>query len=68
MVQGRREAVWGVASEVLAMLANCHKGPKTKSFSGEDFNPTLKEQKKDDVFEVTPDAPDMRMKFKAAFQ
>jgi len=39
MEEGRRREAWNHTAEVLAMLANCHRDPKTRPFARTDFHP-----------------------------
>jgi hypothetical protein len=39
MAQGRREHDWTIASSQMALLANCHRDPKKRGYTPDDFNP-----------------------------
>ena len=39
MTEGKNRANWARTSSLMALLANCHRGPKQKVFAAGDFNP-----------------------------
>ncbi len=40
---GRREA-WNHTASLMALMANCHRGPKQKPFNAQDFHPMTPKQ------------------------
>ncbi|MBN2559919.1 MAG: hypothetical protein JXQ75_03190 [Phycisphaerae bacterium] len=46
MADGRQHHDWSVAASVMALIANCHRDPKTRAFKPKEFHPLL--QKKHD--------------------
>ena len=50
----------------MALLANCHRDPKKRAFTPDDFNPTVTRAERADVIRVTPETiGDMREAFDA---
>ena len=41
MAEGQRERDWSLLSNLMALVANCHRSSKTKPFKPADFNPTI---------------------------
>lgn len=39
MSEGRQRSEWMRTAELLAMLANCHRGKNSRVLKGSDFNP-----------------------------
>jgi hypothetical protein len=39
MTEAKRRDAWDRAAHLMAILANCHRGPKTKPFTAEQFHP-----------------------------
>jgi hypothetical protein len=39
MIEGCRDEGWSYASSVMALVANANRGPKTRPFKPEQFNP-----------------------------
>ncbi len=66
MAEGRNENLWLLAAAVMALLANCHRDPKKRAFTPDDFNPTVARAERADVIRVTPETiGDMREAFDA---
>jgi hypothetical protein len=54
MTEGRDRFAWSVASSLMALVANCHRDSKGKTFVPDDFNPTLtKEERNRDALLIT---------------
>lgn len=69
MMEGRDKFVWNVASSMMSVIANCHRG-KGRAFRPQDFNPTVtrRERLKNAIL-ITDDNVDvMRDEFKKVFQ
>ena len=66
MTEGRDRYVWSVCSSLMALIANCHKDSKSKTFGPDDFNPTLtKAEKNRDAILITDENAElMRDEFK----
>ena len=66
MTEGRDRFVWSVASSLMALMANCHRDSKGKTFAPNDFNPTLtKEERNRDALLITDENVElMRDEFK----
>ena len=66
MTEGRDRFAWSVASSLMALMANCHKDSKGKTFTPADFNPTLtKTERNRDALLITDDNVElMRDEFK----
>ena len=62
MADGRQHHDWCVAASLMALLANCHRDPKTKAFKPKDFHPLMK--KNSGAIVVTPETVHM---FREAF-
>jgi hypothetical protein len=58
MAEGRNQQTWNVASAIMALLANCHRDPKKRAFSPNDFHPMVDMRHRGDVIEVTPETID----------
>lgn len=69
MTEGRDRHTWSVASALMSLIANCHKDAKSKTYSANDFNPTLTRKEKQAHIPVITDenAELMRDEFKYAF-
>ncbi len=67
MTEGRDRFAWSLASSMMALVANCHKG-KGKALKAADFNPTLtKEERLKDAILITDENVElMRDEFKRA--
>ena len=65
MTEGRDRFTWSIASSLMALVANCHRD-KGKTFSPNDFNPTLsKAERNSDALLITDDNVElMRDEFK----
>jgi len=69
MAEGRNENLWMLASAVMALLANCHRDPKKRAFTPDDFNPMVHRTQRADVIRVTPEnVGDLREAFVAIAQ
>ena len=69
MAEGRNENLWMLASAVMALLANCHRDPKKRAFTPDDFNPMVHRTQRSDVIRVTPEnVGEMREAFVAMTQ
>ncbi len=69
MAEGRNENLWLLASAVMSLLANCHRDPKKRAFTPDDFNPMVHRTERVDVIRVTPEnIGDLREAFVAAVQ
>ncbi len=69
MAEGRNENLWLLASAVMSLLANCHRDPKKRAFTPDDFNPMVHRTERADVIRVTPEnIGDLREAFVAAVQ
>jgi len=68
MTEGRDRYVWSVCSSLMALIANCHKDSKSKTFGPDDFNPTLtKAEKNRDALLITDENAElMRDEFQRA--
>ena len=68
MTEGRDRHTWSIASSLMALIANCHKEARGKSFEPDDFNPTLsKAERNSKALLITDDNVDiMRGEFKRA--
>ena len=68
MTEGRDRFTWSVFSSMMALIANCHKDSKGKTFSPGDFNPTFtKTERNRDAILITDDNVElMRDEFKRA--
>ncbi len=68
MTEGRDRFAWSVASSLMALVANCHKGSKGRALTATDFNPTLtKEERLRDAILITDENVElMRDEFKQA--
>ncbi len=54
MTEGRDRFAWSLASSMMALVANCHKGSKGRALTANDFNPTLtKEERLKDAILIT---------------
>jgi len=51
MTEGRDRHVWNVVSQMMALVANCHRDPKKqrKSFHPDDFNPVQTKKRKQGI-------------------
>ena len=58
MAEGRNRQTWNVASAIMALLANCHRDPKKRAFSPNDFHPMVDRKNRGDVIEVTSETID----------
>ncbi len=67
MTEGRDRFAWSLASSMMALVANCHKG-KGRALKAADFNPTLtKEERMRDAILITDENVGiMRDEFKMA--
>ena len=65
MTEGRDRFAWSLASSMMALVANCHKG-KGRALTAKDFNPTLtKEERLRDAILITDENVElMRDEFK----
>jgi len=69
MAEGRHENLWMLASAVMALLANCHRDPKKRAFTPDDFNPMVHRTGRADAIRVTPEnVGDLREAFVAIAQ
>jgi len=69
MAEGRNENLWLIASAVMSLLANCHRDPKKRAFTPDDFNPMVHRTQRADVIRVTPETVgDLREAFVAMTQ
>ncbi len=69
MAEGRNENLWLLASAVMSLLANCHRDPKKRAFTPDDFNPMVHRTERADVIRVTPETVgDLREAFVAIAQ
>ena len=68
MTEGRDRFIWSVAASLMSLVANCHRDSKGKTFSPNDFNPTLsKAERNRDALLITDDNVElMRDEFKRA--
>ena len=69
MTEGRDRFAWSLASSVMALVANCHKG-KGRALTANDFNPTLtKEERLRDAILITDENVElMRDEFRRAIE
>ncbi len=67
MTEGRDRFAWSLASSMMALVANCHKG-KGRALTANDFNPTLtKEERLRDAILITDENVElMRDEFRRA--
>jgi hypothetical protein len=56
MTEGRDRHLWNVVSQMMALVANCHRDSKRqrKPFSPDDFNPVKTKKRKQGIL-VTPE-------------
>jgi hypothetical protein len=55
MAEHRLRKQWEIAGEILALIFNCNRGPKTEPASPSDFGPfAVYRSVNDDVVKVTP--------------
>ena len=66
MTEGRDRFAWSVASSLMALIANCHKDSKGKTFKPADFNPTFTkaDRNRDAILITDENAELMRDEFK----
>ncbi len=69
MTEGRDRFAWSLASSMMALIANCHKG-KGRALTSNDFNPTLtKEERMRDAILITDENVElMRDEFKRVIE
>ena len=68
MTEGRDRFAWSLASSMMALIANCHKGSKGRALKASDFNPTLTkaDRNRDAILITDENAELMRDEFKWA--
>jgi len=69
MLDGRDKCIWGVASALMALIANCHRDAKKRVLGPDDFNPTLTrhERRRNAILITDDNVGIMRDEFKKCF-